>query len=100
MIVINLPRLVSSRESARRLLAEAADTVKGDRVVVNCRELRSAAESFVDELVKVILIEGDAAELVVLGASSQFLEQAHRAAKVHGVDGRIVERPAGSEVEA
>lgn len=100
MIVIDLPRLVGSRESANSLVARTGAQLKGERVVVNCRELRSATGSFVDQLVKVVFEEHQAAEMVVLAASPEFLEQVHRAATAHGVDELITERPAGSEVGA
>ena len=100
MVMIDLPRLVASRESARQLVKAAPGPLRNERVIVNSRELRSATSSFVDELVKAVLREGAASELVVLGGSAEFLEQIHVAGSILGVEGRISDRPAGSELDA
>lgn len=100
MIEIDLPRLVGSRSAASALVAAYGSCIKGERVVVNCRDLRSATPSFVDELVKRVLVEGEAAELVVLGGDEDFLRYVHDSAQAHDVDERVTERPAGSEIDA
>ncbi len=98
MIMIDLPRLVGSREAAKRLIEASGESIRGERVVVNGRELRSATTSFVNELVKVVLRDEQASELVVLGGSPEFLTQVHAAARAQDVDDRVTDRPAGSEI--
>jgi len=100
MIEINLPRLVGSRLDAQRLVAEQLAAMRDDRVVLNCRNLLSASPSFADEVVKQVLVDGGAAELVILAAGDDFVDYVQRSAGAHGVEGRVVVLPAGSEVEA
>ncbi len=98
MVTINLPRLVGSREAARRLVSAAGTGLRGQRVVVNSRELRSATTSFVNELVKVVLRDNGAAQMVVLAGSPDFLSQVHGAAAAQGVEDLVTDAPAGTEL--
>jgi hypothetical protein len=96
MTEIALPRLVGSRLAAQSLVAALGADVHGGTVVINCRNLRSATPSFVDELVTSVLLEGEAAEMIVMGADETFLGYVTESAKAHGVVDRISDRPAGS----
>jgi hypothetical protein len=100
MFEIRLPRLVGSRLAAKEMVTNLHDEVRGERVVLNCRDLRSGSPSFADEIVKRVLVEGEAAELVVLGAADDFLAYVNRSAEARSVGDRVSSRPAGSEVGA
>lgn len=100
MIEIVLPRLVGSRIAAQKMVANLP-AFDGARVVVNCRDLRSASSSFADELVRLLLDQDPcASELVLLGVSDEFERYVKQAASARGVAEHVVTRPAGSEVGA
>lgn len=100
MYEVTLPRLVGSRQSAAVILDRASHAIAADRVVLNCRELLSGSPSFADEVVKQVLIDGQAAELVVLAAGDDFARYILESASLHGVQDRVAIRPAGSEIDA
>jgi hypothetical protein len=104
MVEVVVPTLVGSRVMAAQLLesarAAAGHSLAGERVVLNCRDLRSGSPSFADEVVRRALVEGGAAELVVMGADEQFYEYLARSAMAHNVSERVLRRSAGSEIGA
>jgi hypothetical protein len=69
-------------------------------LVLNCRELLAASPSFADEVVKLVLVEGRASELVVLGASDEFASYIKESAEARGVVSQMEIHAAGSEVGA
>ena len=70
---IKLPRLIGGRDAARDVTAGALPGhLHGDRVLVICRDLFAATPSFADELVRQVLVEREADELVLVGASGEF----------------------------
>ena len=79
-----LPRLIGSRQAARRLLVAEAP-LAGQTVVLNARELRSASPSAADEFVRVSLVEGDAQALEVVGGTPDFNRDLEASAQAHGV---------------
>lgn len=97
---VTLPRLVGSRESAADLLKFLSPDTRDERVVINCRELLAASPSFADEIVKLVLVEGRASELVVVGADEEFVNYIVDSAKAHGVATQVAIHAAGSEVGA
>jgi hypothetical protein len=97
---VTLPRLVGSRESADQLLESLSPQARHERVVLNCRELLAASPSFADEIVKLVLVEGRASELVVLGADDEFVSYIRQSAEAHHVTSQVAIRPAGSEIDA
>jgi hypothetical protein len=100
MSQVMLPRLVGSRESADQLLGSLPRGTPYARLVLNCRELLAASPSFADEVVKLVLVEGRASELVVLGASDEFAEYIKQSAEARDVFSQVAIRVAGSEVGA
>src|SRR4051794_13457768 len=71
-----LPRLVGTREAVNDLLVdqEVPQALAGERVLVLCRRLASASTSFADQLVKTVLVEREASELVLVGAPVRFAD--------------------------
>lgn len=95
---IRLPRLVGSRSSVELYIAALPEDLKGDRVVVHARELQSGTPSFADELVKKLLAEREAEELVLVGAGTDFIRYVNESANARDVADRVHIKPAGSEV--
>jgi hypothetical protein len=87
---LTLPRLAGSRELVLRLLAPLPPTLHGTSVEVGAQGLASAAPSFVDELVKEILVNRDAKRLTVRHASERLAHYLKRSAKNRGVGDKLV----------
>ena len=66
-------------------MADRLGTVTDRSIVVDATGLSSGTSSFAAELVHRILVEGKAAELILVGAPAQFVEYAQEAAKDDGV---------------
>lgn len=85
---LQLPRLVGSRETVRALLADLGP-LHGHPVVLNARQLRSAAPSAADEFVKCALVDGGALAMEVVGAGPEFTQDLETAAADHNVSTRL-----------
>lgn len=84
-----LPELASTRSQARRFL-EALPEVARDELVLDCSDVRSAAPSFVDELVKVALREWGVWRLVLADPPERMARLAIRSAEAHADTSRVV----------
>jgi hypothetical protein len=100
VLEIRLPRLVGSRSSAAHLVEQSGDGIKGERVVINARELLSGSPSFADEMVKGLLVQGGASELVLVGAGTDFAGYVQQSAQARSVSDRVVIKPSGAEIGA
>jgi hypothetical protein len=89
MSTLIAPRLVSSRHQARDLTANLADDLSGTVVMVDCSTLQASTPSFVDELVKAVLVDRRGNRLVIKGAPERTVELARRAAGNRGVADRL-----------
>jgi hypothetical protein len=87
---LEAPPLLSSRRQARELLSSLPEQLQGGAVYLDCSELRSAAPSFIDEMIVTVLLERNADQLVFLGAPERAIEFACKAADVHAVRTRVV----------
>lgn len=85
MTELTLPRLVGSRSAAQALVRTVDGPLSGSIVIVDCRELRSAPPSFADELVKSILVEGEAAGLTLRDASDEFIRYVRESGESRGI---------------
>ena len=85
MSTLIAPKLVSSRHQARELTGDLSDTA----VMVDCSALQASTPSFVDELVKVVLVDRRGDRLIVKGAPERTVELARRAAQNRGVLDRL-----------
>jgi hypothetical protein len=78
-----------SRDHAQSLLAQLPTELGGHSVVLDCRDLTVATPSFLDEIVKITLVERDAAGLEVVNASERVRQLLERAAQNRDVSGRV-----------
>jgi hypothetical protein len=76
VLALQLPALVGTREAADDLLheCEVAPDLRGETVVLLCRDLLSGSPSFADQLVKRLLVEAGAEELILVAARARFVE--------------------------
>ena len=89
MPTLTAPKLVSSRNQARELTAGLPANLADATVVVDCSALQASAPSFVDELVKVCLVERNGQSLVLVNAPDRTAELARRAASNRRVADRL-----------
>lgn len=94
---IRLPRVVGTRPAVAPFLADVPGDLRGQKVVLDSRALLSGTPSFADEMVKAVLVDRGADELVVLGANSDFASDIAVSARDHGVLDRVrLEQPAAT----
>jgi hypothetical protein len=96
-IKIKLPRIVGTRPGVAPFLVDVEETLEGEHVVLDCRALLSGTPSFADEMVKQILVERGAAELVVLSATSDFASDVIASARDSGIVDRIYLKEGGGD---
>jgi hypothetical protein len=89
MSTLTAPKLVSSRDQARELTASLASDLADAVVMVDCSALQASTPSFVDELVKAVLVDRNADRLILKGAPERTVELARRAAGHRGVADRL-----------
>jgi hypothetical protein len=89
MPTLTAPKLVSSRDQARELTAGLPADLADATVIVDCSALQASTPSFVDELVKVCLVERHARGLVLARAPERTAELARRAARNQQVADRL-----------
>ena len=80
---------MSSRDQARELTGGLALDLSGTAVMVDCTALQASTPSFVDELVKAVLVDRQADRLTIKGAPERTVELARRAAQNRGVSDRL-----------
>ena len=89
MSTLIAPKLVSSRHQARELTSSLASDLSGGVVMVDCATLQASTPSFVDELVKAVLVDRRGDRLILKGAPERTVELARRAAQNRGVSDRL-----------
>ena len=89
MSTLTAPKLVSSRDQARELTAGLTADLSDTVVMVDCTALQASTPSFVDELVKAVLVDRQGGRLVIKGAPERTVELARRAAQNRGVTDRL-----------
>ena len=87
--MIQLPRLVGSRQAAGNLLSAQDHVFRDAVVVVDCSELRTGTASFADALVAGILVEGEAKELQLRDAPPAFATLVRGAAERRNVGSQV-----------
>jgi hypothetical protein len=94
---IRLPRVVGTRPAVAPFLADVPAELHGEKVVLDSRALLSGTPSFADEMVKAVLVDRGADELIVVGANSDFASDLTDSARDHGVLDRVhLEQPAAT----
>jgi hypothetical protein len=89
MSTLIAPKPLSSRDQARELTASLAEDLSGTVVMVDCSALQASTPSFVDELVKAVLVDRGGERLILEGAPERTVELARRAAQNRGVVDRL-----------
>jgi hypothetical protein len=87
---IATPRRVGSREQARSLFSALPVDLSESEIHIDCSLVEASAPSFVDEMVKILLVEREAAQVRLLSAPQRTREYAERSARNRGVDARFV----------
>jgi hypothetical protein len=89
MSTLTAPKLLSSRDQARELTASLGQDLSDTTVLVDCTALQASTPSFVDELVKAVLVDRRGHRLIIKGAPERTVELARRAAQNRGVIDRL-----------
>lgn len=86
-VSITLPRLIGTRDAAKRLLEvqDVGPDLSGAIVRILARNLSTSTTSFTDELLQ-LLEARQAKSIQVLNAPTEFAEQVERQSKMHGYD--------------
>ena len=93
-VEIVVPRLAGSRSRAQELLAGITTPPREATVKLDLSATRAVAPSFMDEVIRCILVDWGASQLVLWGPSERGVELARRIASNHGVEERLAyERP-------
>jgi hypothetical protein len=89
---LSLPQFVSSRPMARDVAAAVPVNLMGEHVIVDFAGVTAAAPSFVDELIREILVVRSAACLELSGIAERTAAYARRSAAAHRVEALLVLR--------
>lgn len=91
-----MPWALGTREAVTELIAEqqVPESLTGERFVLLCRDMRACSATSADEIVRVIIEERDAGELVLVGARERVVEQFRKSAWRRGVYFRCAVRSA------
>lgn len=81
---LHLTRLLGTRAAARDLVASLGD-IEGQTVVLQCRDVLSAGQGFVDEMVRQILVDHGAERLALRAPPGRMLDHVRHSAIVHNV---------------
>jgi hypothetical protein len=84
-----MPERLGSREQARELLASLPKELGGVEIIVDFESARSTRPSFVDEVVKIVLVERRANRLVLSQAPPTTCAFAERSALSRSVIDRL-----------
>nr|WP_314141084.1 hypothetical protein [uncultured Rhodococcus sp.] len=85
-----LPPLVGTRKRARTLVESLPPDLESKIVVVDCRDLMAATESFADELITRVLVDRRAAQMHFVNVSDlEFANWADERARFHHVSDRV-----------
>lgn len=88
MLTLVLPHLIAGRDLADAMV-DRLGALAGEQVVVDGRAMAAGNVSFGSQLVVRVLSEGEASELVLVGAPEQFVRYVCDAAERLQVAGRL-----------
>lgn len=83
------PELQSSRNQARKLVETLPDRLDDANVDLDCREMKSASPSFVDQIIREVLVDRGAAGLTLVRPPESVGSLARRVASTHRVAERL-----------
>lgn len=89
MIRVEPPNHAGSRDQAQKLAAALPAELKGQTVLLDCSELVVGAPSFLDEMVKQVLVVRRADALEINGARDRARDLLERAAQNRSVRERL-----------
>lgn len=85
-----LPPLVGTRRRAQALVHDLPGDLHGAAVVIDCRELVAATESFADELIDLLVLQRGAQRLDFVNVTdSEFANWVDERAAAQGVEDRV-----------
>lgn len=87
--MLKSPALLGSRERAREFLAELPNDLTSIKLIINCQDTEASAPSFVDEVVKIVLVERKAEFLTFEEVPERTASYALRSADRRGVSSRL-----------
>lgn len=90
---VSLPELVGSRQAAERIARSLAEDLSSTVVVLDCSEVRAAAQGFTDEICKQLLEAAQAAGLVLYRPPMRMANHALRSAESRLLEGLEVVSP-------
>lgn len=88
-LAISAPVFAGSREQARHMVEELPHDLSRVFVAVDCRGLEVSTPSFMDELIKAVLVERGALGLLLENARDRTRTIAERCARNRGVHERV-----------
>jgi hypothetical protein len=88
--VMTLPERAGSRGEAQHLLERVPRSLAGTELRFDGHQLGAGSSSFMDELVKEVLVERGASSLILDGITPRAAEFARAAAARRGVAGRLI----------
>ena len=100
MAALRAPERSGSREQARTLLDDLPESLVDALVEIDCANVFVATPSFMDEVVKILLVERNAAVLRLTAAPERTTQHAIRAATNRGVATRLEITPSGATSDA
>jgi hypothetical protein len=80
MTTVEAPEHAGSREQARKLLSKLPQRLSGISVVLDCKNLAVSTPSFLDEIVRQVLVERSADQLNVIDADERARDHVVRSA--------------------
>jgi len=89
MTQLEAPEHAGSREQAQRVVEGLPSDLSGLVVVLDCSRLAISTPSFLDEVVKEVLVERRADALNLIDATERTREQIERSAQNRQVAGRV-----------
>jgi len=89
-VLLTSPPSIGTRSLVRSWLDSAlADRLDETLVEVDCGPLRTPSSSFVDELVRIVIVERNAEKLTFLQASERTADLAHQSASARKISSRV-----------
>jgi len=95
MTVLEAPQRTRGREQAAELLERQGESLEGQEVEVHFAAEALVTTSFVDEILRAVLVDHKAASLRFVGLPAMMHDLVDEAARHFGVEGRVEIAPRG-----
>jgi len=89
MTKLEVPEHAGSRDQAKELLARLPGDLSGRTIVLDCSRLAVSTPSFLDEVVKILLLDRRAKRLDLIEANERTELHVQRSAQNRGVAQRV-----------